>query len=161
MSCSPRYVGCTAASECPTNSRGLLLFVLIVGCRSAGGSGGQAPAGPSAATGQVPHSGATASGTLAPAWWSAHAPCPKGTRLRGAAPPKGTHVWCEKDGGVRHGPATTWYSNGRKASVGRYRAGVFSGDWELWSEDGSEHLRQRWSGGKLLSTETVTPARKR
>lgn len=138
-------------------ARGLLCVLLIASCRSGGGAPAasgthtRAPSGPTAASPNA---------LPGPTWWKTQAPCPTGTKLEGAAPPAGTHVWCEKSGQVRHGPSTTWYSNGRMASTGEYRDGQFEGPWELWSEDGSEHLRQRWKAGRLISTETLPSPKK-
>lgn len=71
---------------------------------------------------------------IAGRWWAEDEPCPDGARLRGAAPPEGAEVWCERGESERHGPSTAWHAGGSgKASEGRYLDGDQHGVWSWWS----------------------------
>ena len=62
---------------------------------------------------------------LPAAWWTAETPCPDGAALRGATPPEGDSIGCYKtftretrgqrssSSSYPHGPATSWYADGR------------------------------------------------
>jgi MORN repeat variant len=66
--------------------------------------------------------------------------CPPGAKLRGAPPPKGAEVWCEKivDGKpVKEGPFIVYATGGSKMIEGTYRDGVQDGEWTLWYENGA------------------------
>jgi antitoxin component YwqK of YwqJK toxin-antitoxin module len=101
--------------------------------------------------------------------------CPKGTSIRGAAPPEEFEAWCEGPDGYgvprRHGPARRWYDdgtlwieeafvdgvrsgpflehhrNGRKAREGRYEQGLKVGTWTIWSERGVVEERSTFTRG--------------
>lgn len=64
--------------------------------------------------------------------------CPTGTKEYGQMPPGGSEMWCAKDGAtpVRHGPARSWYSDGRPQSAGQYAEGVRTGHWWFWTQEG-------------------------
>ncbi len=106
-------------------------------------------------------------------------PCPPGARLRGAAPPKGFEVWCEKtangkevkdgrftlygaDGGkmlegyyrdgVQVGEWTMWYDNGQRASVDRYRNGLQNGQHVSWYANGAKAIEGEYRDGKREGT---------
>lgn len=70
--------------------------------------------------------------------------CPEGTIEMGARPPEGSDLWCAIAAPgvtpVRHGPARTWWADGRQQTVGVYEHDVKSGHWTFWSADG--HLEQ-------------------
>ena len=63
------------------------------------------------------------------------ASCPPDATLRGARPPKGFMLWCEK-GGVKHGPQAAWHRNGQPATAGLYRNGLREGVWLRFSAKG-------------------------
>jgi hypothetical protein len=108
---------------------------------------------------------------------AANAPlsCPSGATLRGAPPPKGEEVWCEKivngkpvkDGvfvaygtgtdrmiqgyyrdGVQDGEWTTWYENGVRSAVDHYRNGLQEGLHISWYANGVKALEGNYRGGK-------------
>lgn len=66
--------------------------------------------------------------------------CPEGTVEVGAPPPTGTELSCvrtdETGRQVKHGPARTWWPDGRPRSHGAYAADQRVGHWWLWSADG-------------------------
>jgi hypothetical protein len=63
-------------------------------------------------------------------------PCPPGTERKGAAPPDGIEVWCERDG-HREGPSLRWHANGNRAEALVWRGGKRNGPSTLWAEDGA------------------------
>ncbi|HLW70421.1 MAG TPA: hypothetical protein VKS22_07345 [Candidatus Binataceae bacterium] len=65
--------------------------------------------------------------------------CPAGATLKGAAPPNGRELWCEKivDGApVKDGPFIVYADGGGKLIEGTYRDGVQEGEWTTWYENG-------------------------
>ena len=79
------------------------------------------------------------------------APCPAGDRMRGAAPPKGQELWCEKivDGKpVKDGPFIVYGDNGRKMIQGTYRDGVQEGEWTMWYQSGQQSAVDHYHDGQ-------------
>ena len=62
--------------------------------------------------------------------------CPKGTVLKGEAPPKGTYAWCELPDGRRHGPWMVWPSYGTTRKVATYDRDELHGRWAQWHQEG-------------------------
>jgi antitoxin component YwqK of YwqJK toxin-antitoxin module len=103
--------------------------------------------------------------------------CPPGGAVQGAAPFDGYEAWCEAPDPYgrprRHGPARTWYDdgkpwvteawkdgardgafveyhrNGRKAREGAYVGGRKTGRWVVWYESGVLEEETTWRGGVL------------
>lgn len=101
--------------------------------------------------------------------------CPSGAERRGAAPPEGFEVWCERSGPaggtLREGPARIYYDdgslwieetftagwrdgkfverhrNGAKAREGTFARGVKTGRWTLWRESGEVEEESEWRDG--------------
>ena len=76
--------------------------------------------------------------------------CPAGTKLMGAAPPKGTELWCQKtiDGkSVKDGPFIVYATSGNKMIEGSYRDGVQEGEWTLWYENGARASLDHYQDG--------------
>ncbi|HZO83206.1 MAG TPA: hypothetical protein VFB33_16040 [Candidatus Binataceae bacterium] len=101
--------------------------------------------------------------------------CPDGAELKGAPPPEGTEIWCEKEvGGVpvkdgvfvtynlngdrmlegyyhdgkQTGEWTMWYNNGQRASVDHYKDGVQDGEHISWYANGAKAIEGNYRGGK-------------
>ncbi len=84
--------------------------------------------------------------------------CPSGSILRGAAPPKGQEVWCQKMIGgraVKNGIFIVYNDNGGKMIEGNYRDGVQEGTWTMWYENGQrsaiDHYRNGLQDGMHIS----------
>jgi antitoxin component YwqK of YwqJK toxin-antitoxin module len=69
-------------------------------------------------------------------WWTRGTPCPAGAELKGAAPPAGKAVWCEKDGRP-HGPKTTFFPSGQREATRTYYQGKALGRFVVWNESGT------------------------
>jgi len=107
--------------------------------------------------------------------------CPPGATLRGAAPPKGEELWCQKivdgkavkDGifivyaqgggkmiegtyrdGKQDGEWTMWFDNGRRASVDHYRGGVQDGEHISWYASGVKALEGNYRDGRRVGVWT-------
>ncbi len=101
--------------------------------------------------------------------------CPDGAELKGAPPPDGTEIWCEKEvGGVpvkdgifvtynldgdrmlegyyhdgkQTGEWTMWYNNGKRASVDHYKDGVQDGEHTSWYANGAKAIEGDYRDGK-------------
>lgn len=101
--------------------------------------------------------------------------CPDGADLKGAPPPDGTEIWCEKEvGGVpvkdgifvtynlngdrmlegyyhdgkQTGEWTMWYNNGQRASVDHYKDGVQEGEHVSWYANGAKAIEGNYRNGK-------------
>ncbi len=100
--------------------------------------------------------------------------CPEGASPRGAAPPTGREIRCEKPDGTPHGLWVTWYESGGMMSRRQMRDGVEHGQQESWWPHGGRMMRgvsvhgsryqgfEYWSPGgepmrMELETETVGP----
>ncbi|MGH7841607.1 MAG: toxin-antitoxin system YwqK family antitoxin [Steroidobacteraceae bacterium] len=76
--------------------------------------------------------------------------CPAGTILKGAAPPKGRELWCEKlvDGKpVKDGWFIAYADDGGKLIEGSYRDGVQEGEWTTWYENGQRSAVDHYHRG--------------
>ena len=76
--------------------------------------------------------------------------CPPGTKLMGAAPPKGAEVWCQKNVAgkpVKDGPFIVYATGGSKMIEGTYRDGVQDGEWTLWYENGARASTDHYVNG--------------
>jgi hypothetical protein len=70
---------------------------------------------------------------------SAPKSCPDGAELKGAPPPDGTEIWCEKDVGgvpVKDGPYVVYNLNGKVMIEGNYKDGKQSGEWTMYHPNG-------------------------
>ncbi len=101
--------------------------------------------------------------------------CPKGTEKRGAAPPDGHELWCERDGhkdgpyrkwfddpgerlaiqgayvdGKRDGMWRAWYSSGARKNEGAFKDGAPDGHHLGWNEDGKKILDVTYDNGKEM-----------
>jgi len=78
--------------------------------------------------------------------------CPDGAHAHGAPPPAGLAYGCVLPGAqgqpVPHGPYTTWYESGVKASEGEYRQGKRDGQWTFWYPDGARKLEAHYHLGR-------------
>jgi antitoxin component YwqK of YwqJK toxin-antitoxin module len=82
--------------------------------------------------------------------------CPKGTELRGAAPPDGFEAWCEgKDPygrGRREGPARTWYDDGAPWVEQSFRAGILDGPFLERHRNGKLAREGAYAQGRKVGT---------
>lgn len=67
-----------------------------------------------------------------PKWWEASPPCPEGSKLVGAPPPKGESVECLDANGRLNGGSSHWFGSGHAGTFGEYQAGVPHGRWLYW-----------------------------
>ena len=74
--------------------------------------------------------------------------CPRGTTLRGAAPPAGFEQWCVR-GGMRHGPWVQWYENGITRVMARFRGDRLHGPWQTFYIGGYPAGQGAYREGKL------------
>lgn len=84
-------------------------------------------------------------------WTLGDRACPSGASLRGAAPPRGTAIWCELPDGTRHGAHAAWHERPGTvlASVGGYERGEKNGLWILYYETGKKKAEQTYKAGAL------------
>src|SRR5262249_15633457 len=77
------------------------------------------------------------SGPVDPQSLSARLRCPGGAVLtHGQTLGVETALWCEKTGGIKHGPFIEWYPNHQKKTAGEYLEGHRQGPWSFWNPDG-------------------------
>lgn len=74
--------------------------------------------------------------------------CPQSTRKVGDEPPAGLETWCEREGGVRHGPYRAWHEGGAKSVTGQYRDGQRDGAWAEWHANGQRKNEMSYRAGK-------------
>ena len=71
----------------------------------------------------------------------------------GAAPPDGHALYCVRkaDDGreLRHGPYTSWYSNGQMWEQGEYLDGAREGFWTFWHFNGKVSKHGYVKAGKI------------
>ncbi len=67
-----------------------------------------------------------------PKWWEQSPPCPEGSKLVGAPPPKGQSVECIDQSGKLNGGSSHWFGSGHAGTFGEYQAGVPHGRWLYW-----------------------------
>jgi len=77
--------------------------------------------------------------------------CPPGTRLIGAAPPKGTEQWCQKKEGwpIKEGFYLEWDPNGQKINEGEYKNGNREGHWTSWYKNGRKRAEYEYIDGGM------------
>lgn len=81
--------------------------------------------------------------------------CPRGaTLVHGQTMGVESALWCEKPGGIKHGPFVDWYENHQKKTVGEYEEGLRSGPWNFFSPNGQLDTRITYERGAAISTET-------
>jgi len=86
----------------------------------------------------------------APGWWNeGNDACPPGATLKGAAPPKGDSVRCERADGTSHGRYLQWYEKGKRREQCEYADGRLHGVWFSWYENGSLAAKGRWQDDLL------------
>jgi antitoxin component YwqK of YwqJK toxin-antitoxin module len=102
--------------------------------------------------------------------------CPDGGTAKGAAPPTGHELWCEKDVGGKpmrhgrwtrwhdgtdkrwheqeyregklHGASTSWHENGQKSEEGAYKDDLKDGHFTSWGEDAAKRNEGDFRAGK-------------
>lgn len=79
-------------------------------------------------------------------------PCPVGTERRGAPPPEGQAVWCQKrprrdSEWINHGPFMSWHDDGEPQAEGSYFNGEPDGEFTMWYPDGKLKVRGRYEHG--------------
>jgi antitoxin component YwqK of YwqJK toxin-antitoxin module len=86
-------------------------------------------------------------------WTKGEAACGDGATLRGAAPPRGTAIWCELPDGTRHGGYVEWHATQpggeRIASIGQHERGQRNGVWISYHQSGKKKAEQTYKAGKL------------
>jgi hypothetical protein len=83
--------------------------------------------------------------------------CPQGAELKGAAPPNGTEIWCEKDVGgvpVKDGIFVVYNLNGTRMIEGYYHDGKQSGEWTMWHANGQRSAVDHYTNGVQNGTHT-------
>jgi hypothetical protein len=73
--------------------------------------------------------------------------CPQSTVVQGNAPPDGAAQWCERPGGVKHGPFKEWSTDGRLVAEGTYAEGKRDGLWRTYHDNGLPHAHGRYAMG--------------
>ena len=76
--------------------------------------------------------------------------CPDGAELKGAPPPDGTEIWCEKDVGgvpVKDGAYVVYNLNGSRMIEGYYHDGKQSGEWTMWHANGQRASVDHYTDG--------------
>lgn len=76
--------------------------------------------------------------------------CPDGAELKGAPPPDGTEIWCEKDVGgvpVKDGVFVVYNLNGSRMIEGYYDNGKQSGEWTMWYANGQRSAVDHYNDG--------------
>jgi hypothetical protein len=77
--------------------------------------------------------------------------CPSGATLKGAGPPNGSEVWCEKivDGKpVKEGAFIVYGIGGDPMLEGSYRNGMQDGEWTMYFENGQRAAVDHYTNGK-------------
>ena len=72
-------------------------------------------------------------------WWTRKQPCPKGSKLSGAPPPKGFNVSCSPSGFW-----TYWHAHGQLLRPGRQEGGIANGRWHYYYDNGQLELSQAY-----------------
>jgi hypothetical protein len=76
--------------------------------------------------------------------------CPDGAELKGAPPPEGAEIWCEKIGGgvpVKDGAFVAYNFSGSKMIEGTYHDGKQSGEWTMWHPNGQRSSVDHYTDG--------------
>lgn len=93
------------------------------------------------------------------AWWEETPPCPEGTTLVGAPPPRGQTVQCLLPSGERHGRVSVWFPNGHEGTYGEYERDQRHGRWMHWLHgrklmEGAYHTGRRHGTWAFFFDET-------
>lgn len=78
--------------------------------------------------------------------------CPKGTKLVGAPPPRGSSEWCVDRRSKKHGVWKWWWSNGKLREVCSYRRGKKDGVCRRFYKDSALHYMETYRKGVLSGT---------
>lgn len=90
---------------------------------------------------------------------SARIRCPRGAHLiHGQTMGVETALWCERPGGVKHGPFVEWYENHQMKTTGEHQDGHRQGTWSFWLQNGQLDSRITYERGTVVSTEAGPPA---
>jgi hypothetical protein len=81
--------------------------------------------------------------------------CPAGTTMRGAAPPSGERVWCERSDATIHGPVLEWFASGQRRMAGEYADGRKQGTWKTFYDGGKPRAEEHWNAGQPTGTWTT------
>ncbi len=76
--------------------------------------------------------------------------CPDGAELKGAPPPDGTEIWCEKYVGgipVKDGPFVVYNFSGSRMIDGYYHDGKQTGEWTMWHANGQRASVDHYTDG--------------
>jgi hypothetical protein len=76
--------------------------------------------------------------------------CPDGAELKGAPPPDGTEIWCEKEVGgipVKDGAFVVYNLSGARMIEGNYHDGQQSGEWTMWHANGQRSSVDHYTDG--------------
>jgi hypothetical protein len=76
--------------------------------------------------------------------------CPDGAELKGAPPPDGAEIWCEKDVGgvpVKDGAFVAYHLGGTRMIEGNYHEGKQSGEWTMWYASGQRESIDHYTDG--------------
>ena len=93
----------------------------------------------------------TQGGVVDPQGVDAQLKCPRGTVFAtGMTMGVKTSVWCERQGGVKHGPFLEWYENHQKKSAGEYEEGHRQGTWSFWLPSGQFDSHIKYDHGTVV-----------
>jgi len=108
-----------------------------------------------ACTAPISDSNLRESGTVDGQALGAKMRCPSGaTLVHGQTMGVESALWCEKPGGIKHGPFVDWYENHQKKTAGAYEEGLRTGPWNFFSPNGQLDTRITYERGAAISTET-------
>ena len=82
--------------------------------------------------------------------------CPDGAELKGAPPPDGTEIWCEKDVGgvpVKDGAFVVYNLSGARMIEGNYHDGKREGVWHRWDPNGFKQWTDVYKDNEKVSGE--------
>jgi hypothetical protein len=84
--------------------------------------------------------------------------CPRGaTLIEGRTQGVQTALFCEKPGGVKHGPFVEWYENHQVKSAGAHLEGSRQGQWSFWLPNGQLDSRITYERGAVVSAPGQSP----
>jgi hypothetical protein len=99
------------------------------------------------------------SGTVDPQELSTTLHCPRGTTItQGQTRGVVSAIWCERTGGVKHGPFIEWYENHQKKSAGEYLESRRQGPWVFWLPGGQQDSTITYENGTVVSQSAAPPA---
>jgi hypothetical protein len=120
-----------------------IVALALLACRA-----GPSPHATSPAQGDATSQAAWTPPAAGEKWWTRATACPQGATLKGAAPPSGSRVWCETEGGSYEGPATSFYADGVRRSDALYRGGRMHGQWRQFFPDGRPRSQGEYDDGR-------------